>query len=289
MKIKVGYLLSYDYKMFFTSVKQVYDYVDAIFLAIDKNYLTWSGNSFEIEEEFFEEIKRFDVKNKIKFYFDEFYVPGLSPIECDVRERNMLLKRMGDGWLIQLDVDEYMYDFKKIKKFLKQHWYLTIFPKFTPVIFKGIWITLFKKLPEGYLYIENNERFPFITNYKKYDGPRTNYSISNHLINAKAIHQSWARSEEEIFFKITNWGHKDDFDTQKHFEFWRDLDINNYKNYQNIHPLKPELWDKLHYIQCNSIDDFIELYAQKNKQVLISVGFFKMIKAFFRKIQKIRK
>ncbi|UPZ16046.1 hypothetical protein [Flavobacterium humidisoli] len=286
MKIKVGYLLSYDYNMFFTSVKQVYDYVDVIFLAIDKNYLTWSGNSFEIEESFFEKVKKFDVKNKIEFYYDDFYVPGLSPMECDVRERNMLLNRMGDGWLIQLDVDEYMYDFKKIRIFLKQHWYLMIFPKFTPVIFKGIWITLFKKLPEGYLYIENNERFPFITNCKKYDGPRTNYSISNHLMNAKAIHQSWARSEEEIFFKITNWGHRDDFDTQKHFEFWRDLDISNYDNFKNIHPLKPELWDKLHYIPSTSIDDFIEQYAKKNKQVLISVGFFKMLKAFFRKIQK---
>lgn len=286
MKIKVGYLVSYDYEMFLTSVKQLYDYVDTIFLAIDKNYLTWSGNSFEIEEGFFEEIKSFDVKKKIEFYYDDFYVPGLTPIECDVRERNMLLNRMGDGWLIQLDVDEYMYDFKKIRKFLKQHWYLMVFPKFTPVIFKGIWITLFKKLPEGYLYIENNERFPFITNCKKYDGPRTNYSISNHLINAKAIHQSWARSEEEIYFKITNWGHRDDFDTQKHFEFWRDLDINNYDDYKNIHPLKPELWDKLHYIPSTSIDDFIEQYAEKNKQVLINVGFFKMLKAFFRKIQK---
>lgn len=29
--IKVGYLVSYDYVMFFTSVKQLYNYVDKIF------------------------------------------------------------------------------------------------------------------------------------------------------------------------------------------------------------------------------------------------------------------
>ncbi|MBZ4036567.1 hypothetical protein K6T82_17485 [Flavobacterium sp. 17A] len=286
MKIKVGYLLSYDYKMFFTSVKQIYDHVDAIFLAVDKNYVTWSGNPFEIEESFFEEVKLLDVQNKIQFYFDDFYVPGLSPIECDIRERNMLLKKMGRGWLIQLDVDEYLYDFKKVRKFLKQHWYLMVFPKLTPIVFKGILITVFKKLPEGYLYIENNERFSFITNCQQYEGIRTNYSVSNHITNAKVIHQSWARSEEEMFFKISNWGHRDDFDTKKYYEFWKNLDISNYKNYKNIHPLRAEMWDKLHFMPSSSIDDFITNYAEKNKQVLISVGFWQMVKAFFRKILK---
>lgn len=286
MKIKVGYLLSYDYNMFFTSVTQVYDYVDAIFVAIDKNYMTWSGNSFTIEDSFFEKVKLFDVQNKIEFYFEDFYVPELSPIECDIRERNMLLKKMGSGWLIQLDVDEYLYDFKKVRKFLKQHWYLNIFPKLTPIVFKGILITLFKKLPDGYLFIENNERFSFITNCRKYDGVRTNYSVSNHLMNAKVIHQSWARSEEEMFFKISNWGHRDDFDTQKYFDFWKNLDFTNYKNYKNIHPLRPELWNELHYIPSSSIDDFIKTYSEKNKQILTGVGFMQMLRAFFRKILK---
>lgn len=286
MKIKVGYVLSYDYNMFFTSAKEVYNYVDAIFVAIDKNYTTWGGNQFEIEASFFEEVKVFDVKNKIQFYFDDFYVSNLSPMECETRERNMLLKKMGRGWLIQLDVDEYLYDFKKVRKFLKQHWYLTIFPKFTPIVFKGIFITVFKKLSDGYLYIENNERFSFITNCKNVEGARTNYSVSNHVMNAKVIHQSWARSEEQIFLKISNWGHKNDFDTQKYFELWRNLDSTNYKSYKNIHPMKPELWNELHYLPAVSIEDFIKLYAEKNKQVLTGVGFMQMLKAFFRKILK---
>lgn len=286
MKIKVGYLVSYDYHMFFTSVRYVYDYADKIFLAIDKNRKTWSGNDFEIPELFFEEIKLFDVQNKIEFYFDDFYVSELSPMECETRERNMLLKVMGKGWLMQLDVDEYIYDFKKTVKFLKQHWYLNIFPKRTPIVFKGVLVTLFKELSDGYLYIENNEKFSFITNYSNFDIARNNYRVSNYLSNIKVIHQSWARSEKEMFQKIKNWGHRDDFDTQKYFEFWKDLNSENYKDYKNIHPLIPSQWDQLHFLKSVSIDDFINVYSQNNKQILTNVNALKIVQTFYKRLLK---
>lgn len=286
MKIKVGYLVSYDYDMFFTSAKYLYDYVDEIFLAIDKSRKTWSGNDFEIPGNFFEKVELFDVKNKIEFYFDDFYVPGLSPMECDTRERNMLLKVMGKGWLMQVDVDEYIYDFEKTAKFLKQHWYLNVFPKLTPIVFKGVWVTLFKELPDGYLYIENNERFSFITNCSSFDVCRTNYKVSNHLTNIKVIHQSWARSEEEMFRKIKNWSHSDDFDTQKYFEFWKTLDSTNYNRYKNIHPMIPAQWNELHFLKSSSIDDFIRLYSESNKQILINVSVFKILKVFYTRLLK---
>lgn len=286
MKIKVGYLVSYDYRMFLTSVKQLYHHVDKIYIAIDKSRKTWSGNYFEIEDSFFEEVRHFDIQNKIEFYFDDFYVPELSPMACETRERNMLLKVMGKGWLIQLDVDEYVYDFEKTRKFLKQHWYLNVFPKFTPIVFKGLWVTLFKEIPDGYLYIENNERFSFITNCSSFDVARTNYKVSSYLTNVKVIHQSWARSEEEMSQKINNWGHRDDFDTQKFFQFWKTLDSTNYSSYKNIHPLTPVLWDKLHFLPSSSIDDFIKLYSEKNKQRLTNVSFLKIFKTLFGRLTK---
>ncbi|MGL2994903.1 hypothetical protein [Flavobacterium sp. TSSA_36] len=284
MKIKIGYLISYDYKMFLTSLKQVYEHVDGIYLAIDKNFKTWSGNEFVIEESFFEELKHYDYKNKIEFYFDEFYVPELSPIACDIRERNLLLKKMGKGWLIQLDCDEYLYDFKKVRKFLKRHWYLNVFPKFTPIVFQGELITLYKELSDGFLYVDNKERFSFITNCNTYEGVRTNHSISNHLMKAKVIHQSWARSEEQMLFKIKNWGHRDDFDTQNYFEFWKSLNSSNYKNFKNFHPMRSNLWNELHFMKASTIDEFIKNYGKKNDQVLVNVGFFKLVTAFLKRI-----
>jgi hypothetical protein len=284
--IKVGYLVSYDYNMLLTSIKQLYNYVDGIFIAIDSDRKTWSGNKFELPQSFFDEIKSFDSKNKIEFYLDSFYVPELSPIECETRERNMLLKEMGKGWLIQLDVDEYIYDFEKVANYLNKYWYLTLFPKFTPIVFRGKLVTLYRQLSDGYLYIENNEHFSFITNQSSYIYTRNNNNVRNHYSNINVIHQSWARNEDEIQMKIKNWGHRDDFDTQQYFEFWRNLSSSNYMNYNNIHPISPKIWDKLNFSPSNSIDEFIIKYASKNLQQFIFIDTKTMIKSLFTKILK---
>lgn len=282
--IKVGYLVSYDYNMLLTSIKQLYNDVDRIFIAIDKDRKTWSGNNFELPQSFFEAIKAFDSKNKIEFYFDSFYVPELLPMECETRERNMLLKKMGKGWLMQLDVDEYIYDFSKVAKYLKKYWYLTVFPKYTPIVFKGKWVTLYRQLADGYLYIENNEQFPFITNQSSYTCTRNNNKVRNHFSNINVIHQSWARTEDEIQMKIKNWGHRDDFNTQQYFEFWKNLNSDNYKNYTNIHPIEPEVWGKLSFIPTISIDDFIHKFAIKHQQVLKDLPEIKILKSAIKKI-----
>ncbi len=282
--IKVGYLVSYDYSMFLTSVKQLYNHVNKIYVAIDIDRKTWSGNIFEIPDSFFNEVKQFDTKNKIEFYFDNFFVAELLPMQCETRERNLLLKKMGKGWLMQLDVDEYIYDFKSISQYLKNHWYLTVSPKLTPILFRGKLVTLFRKLPSGYLYIENNERFSFITNQSNYTLTRNNNKVRNHYTNINVIHQSWARSEDEIQMKIKNWGHRDDFDTQKFFEFWKSLNNINYKKYKNFHPLSPNIWNELKFLPSSSIEEFIQEYSAVNSQKLISVSkkkIFKTIINFF--------
>ncbi|SEG51141.1 hypothetical protein [Flavobacterium urumqiense] len=280
VKIKVGYLISYDFELLFTSLKELYSYVDSVYLAIDVNRTTWSGNPFVIPETFFEKINRIDVKKKIHIYEDNFYIPNLTPLECDTRERNMLLKKMGKGWLMQVDVDEYIYDFKYVSKYLNKYWYLTIFPKITPIIFRGKLVTLYKQISNGYLYIEDNESFPFITNYPKYELVRSNSKIKNHFTNINVIHQSWARTEEEIKIKTTNWGHRDDFDTQEYFNFWKNLSSSNYLNFKNLHPIVPEIWQELHFLPSDSIDDFITKYKINKKQMLLLMDSKKMVKHY---------
>jgi hypothetical protein len=281
--IKVGYLVSYDYSMFLISVKQLYNYVNKIYVAIDIERKTWSGNMFEIPDSFFNEVKQFDTKNKIEFYFDNFFVADLLPMQCETRERNLLLKKMGKGWLMQLDVDEYIYDFKSISQYLKNHWYLIVFPKVTPILFRGKLVTLFRQLTGGYLYIENNERFSFITNQSNYTLTRNNDKVRNHYTNINVIHQSWARSEDEIQMKIKNWGHRDDFETQKFFEFWKSLNSINYKKYKNFHPLSQNIWNELKFLPSSSIEEFIQEYSAVNSQKLISVSKKKIFKTIIKK------
>lgn len=282
--IKVGYLLSYDYYMLLTSVNQLYDYVDKIVIAVDSERKTWGGNMFEIPDSFFSEIKSFDKKNKIQFYFDKFYLPDLTPIECESRERNMLLKKLGRGWKIQLDVDEYVYEFKRVAEYLNKHWYLNLFPRLTPICIQGKLITLFRELPDGYLYIENDEKFPFITNQSKNIHTRRNDEIRNHFSDIKVIHQSWARTEEQIYLKIKNWGHRDDFNTENYFQFWKTLNSSNYEQFQNIHPLVPNIWNFLKFMPSSSIDNFIEKFSVDIVQNPRDLPVKKILKTALKKI-----
>ena len=286
--ISVSYLVSYDYDLLLTSIKQLYDDVDKIVLAIDNESKTWSGNIFKIPDSFFEEVKLFDKKDKIQFYFDQFYLPDLTPTECESRERNMVLKKLGKGWKIQLDVDEYIYDFKKIAKYLNKYWYLNLFPKLTPICFHGKLITLFRELPDGYLYIDNEEKFPFITNQTINTHTRGNNKIKNHFSNIKVIHQSWARSEEQIHLKIKNWGHRDDFDTEKYFQFWKGLNSSNYKEFKDIHPIIPEVWNVLEFMPSNSIDDFIAKFEINNGQVTRLLSNKMVFKASIKRLIRLK-
>lgn len=284
--IKVSYLLSYDYRFFLTSVRELYHFVDKIVVAIDSDRKTWSGNDFEIPQSFFEEVKAFDSRKIIEFYFDSFYIPSLTPMECETRERNLVLKKLGKGWKIQLDVDEYIYDFAEVSKYLRQYWYFTLLPKITPICFRGKLITLFKKTENGFVFIDNSERFPFITNQNYNIHTRRNDLIRNYNSNIAVIHQSWAREEEEILMKIKNWGHRDDFDTLSYVDFWKKLNELNYKETKNFHPIIPAVWKKLDYLEGESIDEFIKNYEYLNKQKLNPILFKTQLTALKNKVFK---
>lgn len=283
--IKVSYLVSYDYEMFHVSVKLIYDYVDKIVLAIDKDNKTWTGNDFTIPNSFYEKVKKNDPDNKIVFYKDSFYNKDLTPMENETIERNKVLTKLGYGWKIQLDVDEYIYDFKTIATYLNKYSFLCFFPRITPVNLKGKLITLFKKVEDGYVFIDNGETYAFITNQNKNKFGRSNASISNIQTNISVIHQSWARSDHEILQKINNWGHKNDFDTMKYFSLWESINGSNYKKYKNIHPLNPSVWKELLFIPSNSIEDFILKYKTDNPQRINSLKINRFIKALMNRIK----
>lgn len=268
MKINVTYLLSYDYKMFLTSVEQIYDYVDKIIVGIDKDYTTWSGNKFQIPASFFSEVEKFDTRKIISFYYDNFYIQTLSPMECETRERNILLKKLGAGWKMQLDVDEYICDIKVVVKFLRKYSFLTYFPTLTPILFYAKWVTLYKTTSEGFFYIQNNERFPLVTNISHVTKARHNTTIYDHQINASVIHQSWARDSDEIMQKINNWGHKNDFNSLEFFKTWKNLNVMNYLEYTNFHPIHPSLWKEIYFLKSKNIKEFINDYKTKNLEKL---------------------
>jgi hypothetical protein len=269
----------------FNSIKGVYQQADSITLCYDKDYKTWSGNIFSIPDSFFEEIARLDTDNKISFYKDTFYIPNFTPIDLDTRQRQMLGKFMGEGgWHIQVDSDEYIFDFEKLTRFLRSNNFLLRKPNKTPVSFSAKWIMLFKQTPEGFYVIAPfNETFPFITNYPEYIHSRYT-KCNNILLDFYVVHQSYARNSDEISTKLNNWGHKDDFDVETFFAKWSGLNQQNYSSFENFHPLTPNTWERLEFINSENINDFIAKCQKKFPQPMLKIKFTKKIKLFFKSL-----
>ncbi|POS01959.1 hypothetical protein [Flavobacterium croceum] len=268
-KIKVGLLISYDFNLIFNALPRIYDYVDEIYLSYDKNFLTWSGKKISIPEDFFGKIKEYDRLKKIKYHIDNFYIDVENPIINDTIQRNLLKKEMGyTDWCIQIDVDEYFINFSLVRDFLLKNSFLI---KYTDkkINIRGKWVTLFKKLENGYLFIDNDESFSFVNNAREYNYAR-NIDGKQFQTNFYAIHQSWAREESEVALKISNWGHKNDFDTESFFNFWKNVNSSNYMNFKNFHPVYPQEWEKLEFIECNSIDEFEVKYKKKYSEKLLN-------------------
>ena len=112
-----------------------------------------------------------------------------------------------------------------------------------------MWKNVFKSFPEGDLIIspESEETSIGTTLRGSYICCRTTNRCKK-LLGGRLLHNSYARSEDDLYKKLKNWGHTKDFDINKYFEFWKNINLDNYKNVKNFHPLSPETWGELIFI-----------------------------------------
>lgn len=279
--IKVGFLVSYDFKYLYQSIPLVYQEADLIVLAIDRERKTWSGNPLYIAPEFFEWVRQFDVSNKIVLYEDTFYIPENTPAQNDTRERNLLAQAMGKGgWHIQIDSDEYFKDFKGFTDFLKQNKHYLDRPEKQPVEIQVQWVTLFKKVEGGFLYIKDSlDTIEVATNWPDYKYMRATRHSNKIITKFILLHQSWARDEDEIYTKITNWGHRDDSDNLAFFEFWKKINLSNYTTFTNLHENDPTKWNSLGFI---AEDEIYSLQLNINRWDLFRLKWKKKLIQFIR-------
>jgi hypothetical protein len=243
--IKVGYCVAYDWEFLNYSLPQVYQHADVICLSIDRNRQSWSGKPFSWDEDGFRKmVATVDVAGKIRVYEDDFYNPELLPMQNEVAQRNKIAAFLGDGgWHIQLDADEYFVDFKSFVDFLNT------LKTDRKINVNCPMINLYKQVPEGMLWIKPGhfseiEYFPIATRHPEYEFGRRNGHF-NILTNFPILHQSWARSEDEMWEKLNNWGHSKDFDVQKYFGLWKNASARNFNTYKNFHHLRGEEWPSL--------------------------------------------
>ena len=266
--IKVGMLISYDYRYARCSLPLLYDHADRIVLAVDQDCRTWAGNPFSIEESFWGWLNELDVHKKIEIYRDDFHRPELDTIGNDTRERNLLAQYMGaGGWHVQVDSDEYFPDFGAFARFLRRHSRWTA-PDHPPLDIGAFWIPLYRQIDGGFLYVKNAyESFPVATNRPEYGSARKSDHLIRHVRHC-VFHQTWARPDDEVLAKINNWGHSGGFDGQRYFDFWKSIDRRNYRSIRNLHPCYPEIWRSLGWTPGLDIPEFVANYRRDNSSQL---------------------
>jgi hypothetical protein len=263
-QIKVAFCVAYDWAFLQYSLPLVYKDSDQICLAIDKDRISWSGNKFEFDELGFRTlIDNIDIDKKIKIYEDDFHLADKSPMENEVRQRNLMADFLGatDGWHLQLDSDEY---------FLNFHGFVQYLQKLRPSRLTNIccpWITLYKRIDEGFLMVnpvnfKQVEYIPIATNTPHYEHGRRN-GYFNHYTDFAILHQSWARSKEEVWQKLNNWGHRNDSDINAYFKLWEDVNIDNFKSYRNFNQVNPEIWPSLSMLPLSGDKSIVELIENK--------------------------
>jgi hypothetical protein len=253
-KIHVGFLLSYDYDKLKVSIPPVYKEADRIFIAIDENLTTWSGNKFEIKPQFFEWLEKFDIDKKIEIYRDNFYVPNLTGIQMDTRERHLLSLKMGIGnWLVQVDSDEYFLDFAKYVKELRKYDSYLDNPQAHPIQISGYHIDIYKYLEDGLLYVKNTCKVLLATNYPNYKYARqTRERIV--YVDAYTLHESLSRSLDELEYKLKNWSHREDVNPT-FLEKWKKANKDNYNEIKDVFYLNPKQWKDLGYVPTKDINE----------------------------------
>ncbi|WP_177760845.1 hypothetical protein [Flavobacterium sp. I3-2] len=263
-KIQTGFLVSYDYEFLKKSLPPVYEDSDTIFLAIDHLRRTWKGNTYEIEPAFFDWIKEIDVDNKIVIYEDDFYVSDLNAIQNDTRERHMLGMKMGIGnWMIQVDSDEIFIDFKSFVQQLRRYDNFLKTPEKNPIQFAAFHINVYKYLEKGILYIDNPTKFYIATNYPNYKYAKNTRERIVYL-DSYVLHEGLARTEEELRFKLKNWGHQHEIN-DSFLEKWLKVDETNYTEMEDFFYLDPKTWKKLGYFASLNLVDLRKLILDNEK------------------------
>lgn len=276
-KIHVGFLLSYDYEKLKHSIPPVYNEADTIFIAMDEENRTWSGKKFEIKKEFYEWLEGFDVQKKIIIYKDNFYVPKLSAIQNDTRERYLLSLKMGIGnWLVQVDSDEIFIDFPKFVKELKKYDKYLVNPKRTPIQISGFLINTYKYLENGVLYVNQPTKVLLATNYPNYKVARNSKErivYTNNIL----LHECLSRTEEDLKFKLDNWGHNAEVNSS-FFNKWKRANEHNYKELKDVFYLDPKIWKELDYFPSKDLNKI--KFLIQDKENLQPSKFFLLKKNF---------
>jgi len=283
--------VAYDWYLLEHALPLIYNAADMICLSVDKDRISWSGHPYAFDTTAFQQlVARLDPDKKIRVIEEDYHLPDLTPMQNEVRQRNRIAQHFGPGgWFVQLDCDEYFLDFDGFVEYLRS---LTS-RRTKRANVACAWIILYKQTPEGFLYVDpvdktKTEFMQIATREPGYEYGRRNGNF-NIITNFAILHQSWARSREEIRDKIYNWGHSTDFDKEKYFAAWEGFDAANFATAKDIHPLQSGLWPRLNFVKGKTIADLLKNFPTHTMPAYSTVDLFFRNSRLFSKLRSLLK
>lgn len=251
MLVKLGICVAYDWEFLKYSLPAIYEKVDSICLSIDVNKTSWNGNTFSINIEALKDlIAGIDHKGKVFLLEESFYDHCRNPIENECYQRKRMAEVLGRAdWYVQIDTDEILINPDDFIQTLSRYKNSS-----RPLNVHGIWMNLIKKTETGFVYSVNKTP-PLATNKPVYEYGRTNGHF-NIYTNSFIAHITWARPEEEVYYKLQNWGHSHEFNGISYFKIWQALDDNNWIYIKDFHPIDKGRIEKLHFHPASTIEEF---------------------------------
>ena len=179
-------------------------------------------------------------------------------------------------WMMQIDTDEIIINPNAFIRELEKYEEIK-----RPVNVHGIWINLIKQTATGFIYSVLKTP-PLATNKPEYTYGRTNGHF-NIYTNTFIAHITWARPEEEIKYKLQNWGHSHEFNGMSFFKIWQALDEFNWRYIKDFHPIGKEKIPGLYFFETKNLETLVkEIDSHKHSlsktQLLFNNIWFSRIK-----------
>ena len=165
----------------------------------------------------------------------------------------MLSHRMGIGnWLIQVDSNEYFIDFEKFVTDLRRYDSYLDDPERHKIQIFAFWLIIYKHTEHGMLFVNEPMKATFATNYPNYKtARRTNERVI--YLDSLVLHESVARSEAELRFKLENWSHNTDVN-DGFLNKWLAVNETNYRTMRDFYYIEPEQWRTLEYFPTKDLE-----------------------------------
>jgi hypothetical protein len=229
--------LAYDWRMALQAIQAYWPIADEVILGLDNECKTWSGNPFEIDlDELDHALRRLLAvrHTAIRLVQGDFHSHP-NPKHNEQQERLACTSAaLPHGWIVSVDADELILNPQDFRSSL-----LACAPTTNP---HGNFLTVFKAFGDELLVIDPTEGIP-LASTKPCETRVTGEPVV--MVRTFGVHHAWSRSEEELWQKLTNWGHRDDFDTAAYFAFWKGVTLENYGEVKDFHPICPGLWKRL--------------------------------------------